>query len=174
MTYIKLFYFNMMKKTKNQKLCFLLFLVPQLTLAELPKVPESEKIQIFKAAKFKKTGLGWESRCSLVHIPSYGDFNKDGRPDAIVFDGGSKCYSRLGSGFYLLTQQKNKQWTKIFNSEGTPEFLTTYGRHGWPDISINDSSTCFLVYKWNGHEYKKDRFEYKKRSCGSVITKKSS
>ncbi len=107
-------------------------LLAQMSHATLPKIPEEIQIEIFKSAKFKKTNLGWESRCSLGNISYYGDLNKDGRPDAIVVDGGIGCYADTGIGFYIVTQQTDRKWVRIFNSRGQPEFLSTLGRHGWP------------------------------------------
>ena len=71
-----------------------------LNYAAAPQVPEETATQIFKSAKFQKTNLGWESRCSLGNISYYGDLNKDGSPDAVVVDGGVGCYANTGIGFY--------------------------------------------------------------------------
>ncbi|MCT9977625.1 hypothetical protein M2R48_04645 [Acinetobacter sp. I-MWF] len=142
-----------------------------LNYAADPQVPEETATQIFKSAKFQKTNLGWESRCSLGNISYYGDLNKDGRPDAVVVDGGVGCYANTGIGFYIVTQQTNKQWVRIFNSHGTPEFLSTLGKHGWPDIAINDSTKCFAVYKWNGQKFQRNHFEYKNQACSLGISK---
>lgn len=147
-------------------------LLAQMSHATLPKIPEEIQIEIFKSAKFKKTNLGWESRCSLGNISYYGDLNKDGRPDAIVVDGGIGCYADTGIGFYIVTQQTDRKWVRIFNSRGKPEFLSTLGRHGWPDIAINDGSKCFNVYKWNGQKFEKDRLEYKNKACSSPTVQK--
>lgn len=147
------------------KICLFFAFVPTTIYANVPKIPEDIETQIFKSAKFHKTNLGWESHCSLGNISFYGDLNKDGRPDALVIDGGTKCYGNTGIGFYVVTQQANKQWTRIFNSRGTPEILKTIGRHGWPDIAINDGSQCFQVYKWDGQKFMKDRFEFKGKIC---------
>ncbi|MBI0393213.1 hypothetical protein [Acinetobacter bereziniae] len=147
-------------------------LLAQMSHATLSKIPEETQIEIFKSAKFKKTNLGWESRCSLGNISYYGDLNKDGRPDAIVVDGGIGCYADTGIGFYIVTQQIDRKWVRIFNSRGQPEFLSTLGRHGWPDIAINDGSKCFNVYKWNGQKFEKDRLEYKNKACSSPTVQK--
>ncbi|WP_151798465.1 hypothetical protein [Acinetobacter bereziniae] len=147
-------------------------LLAQMSHATLPKIPEEIQIEIFKSAKFKKTNLGWESRCSLGNISYYGDLNKDGRPDAIVVDGDIGCYADTGIGFYIVTQQTDRKWVRIFNSRGQPEFLSTLGRHGWPDIAINDGSKCFNVYKWNGQKFEKDRLEYKNKACSSPTVQK--
>ncbi|WP_335968463.1 hypothetical protein [Acinetobacter bereziniae] len=147
-------------------------LLAQMSHATLPKIPEETQIEIFKSAKFKKTNLGWESRCSLGNISYYGDLNKDGRPDAIVVDGGIGCYADTGIGFYIVTQQIDRKWVRIFNSRGQPEFLSTLGRHGWPDIAINDGSKCFNVYKWNGQKFEKDRLEYNNKVCSSPTVQK--
>jgi hypothetical protein len=146
-------------------------MLTQSSHATLPKIPEETQIEIFKSAKFQKTNLGWESRCSLGSISYYGDLNKDGRPDAVVMDGGVGCYGNIGIGFYIVTQQTNKKWVRIFNSRGTPEFLPSLGRHGWPDVAINDSSQCFVVYRWDGQKFQKDRLEYKNKTCNHMPPK---
>ena len=133
--------------------------------AQNNKPSKDEEALIYKAAGIKKTAMGWESKCSLVHIETYKDLNNDGRMDAIVRDGGTKCYGATGTGFYILTKQNNHTWTKILNSKGTPIILPTVGRHGWPDIAIADTSTCFPVYRWNGKSYAIDRYEDKGRAC---------
>ncbi|MDR0235546.1 hypothetical protein [Acinetobacter sp.] len=144
----------------------------QSSYATVAKIPEHVQVEIFKSAKFQKTNLGWESRCSLGNISYYGDLNKDGRPDAIVVDGGVGCYGNTGIGFYIVTQQTDQKWVRIFNSRGRPEFLSTLGSHGWPDVAINDSTQCFMVYKWNGQKFQKDRFEYKNQTCTNKTTQK--
>ncbi|WP_353167159.1 hypothetical protein [Acinetobacter sp.] len=150
----------------------LCLLLTHMSHAKLPQIPEKIQVEIFKSAKFKKTNLGWESRCSLGNISYYGDLNKDGRPDAIVVDGGVGCYAKTGIGFYVVTQQSDQKWVRIFNSQGQPEFLSTLGRHGWPDIAINDGSQCFNVYKWNGQKFEKDRQEYRNKTCASPTLRK--
>ena len=35
----------------------------------------------------------------------------------------------------------------------------------WPDISVGGPGFCFPVERWNGKEYKLNRFEYEGKRC---------
>ena len=124
-----------------------------------------EQAEIFAAAGFKNISGAWRGKCSFGHIPFVRDLNGDGRPDAIIRDGGSECYGSTGVGFHLMTQQANGKWTRILNSPGEPLFLKSIGRHGWPDIQIRTPSTCHMVYRWDGKKFEKNRQEYKGKPC---------
>lgn len=125
----------------------------------------TEQEAIFNAAGFKQTNGTWRGKCSLGHISVVKDFNGDGRPDAIILDGGTSCYGTLGIGFHLLTKQTTNKWTRILNSPGEPIFLKSIGRHGWPDLLISTTSKCHQVYSWDGSRFKKTRTEYKGQPC---------
>jgi hypothetical protein len=45
------------------------------------------------------------------------------------------------------------------------EFLKTRGADNWPDISVGGPGFCFPVVRWNGKEYKLQRFEYEGKRC---------
>ena len=51
-----------------------------------------------------------------------------------------------------------------FNT-GLPQFLKTQGAQGWPDISVGGPGFCFPVQRWNGREYKLQRWEYEGKAC---------
>lgn len=120
---------------------------------------------IFTAAKFQRFGSGWMSKCSLAHIIIYQDINNDGRMDAVISDGGTPCYGKTASGFYLMTTQSNGKWTPIFRSIGDPRFLTTIGRHGWPDILVKTVNACSAIYRWNGKKFEVDRRSNNSKPC---------
>ena len=129
---------------------------------------------IFRAAGFKQTKRGWESGCddptagaaySPGHIEKLGDLNGDGRPEALVTEGGSFCYGNIGERFALVSQQADGVWKQIHAEVGIAEFLKTKGVGGWPDISVGGPGFCFPVYRWNGRAYALNRSEYKGKAC---------
>ncbi len=129
---------------------------------------------IFRAAGFKQTRRGWESGCddpSLGAVYDAGrieqvkDLNGDGRPEALVIEGGSYCYGNTGEAFWLMSQQANGSWKLIESQTGIAEFLPTRGVDGWPDISIGGPGFCFPVVRWNGKDYVQNRFAYEGKVC---------
>lgn len=130
-------------------------------------VPTEEQKTIFNAAGFKNENGTWRGKCSFGHITIFKDLNSDGRPDAVIRDGGTKCYANIGVGFHLMTKQTNGKWTRILNSPGEPTFLKTMGRHGWPDLAIVNTIQCHTVYRWDGSRFIKNRQEFKGKLCGS-------
>lgn len=93
------------------------------------------------------------------------DLNGDGRPEAVVSDGGTYCYGHAGTGFQLLSKQANGSWKVITGNNGMPEFLKTKGKDGWPDLSVGGPGFCFPVERWNGKAYELNRFEYEGKRC---------
>jgi hypothetical protein len=144
-----------------------------LLVAAAVSVPASEQAAIFTAAGFTRRADKWRTDCDDASTPGYGpgaietyrDLNADGRPEAVVTDGGTFCYGSTENGFYLLTRQSNGRWSKIFQSQGIAEFLKTRGVAKMPDISIGGPGFCFLVVRWNGKAYVKNRFEYAGKPC---------
>jgi hypothetical protein len=53
----------------------------------------------------------------------------------------------------------------VTSGTGIPEFLKTKGADGWPDISVGGPGFCFPVERWNGREYKFQRWEYDGKAC---------
>lgn len=136
--------------------------------------PAARDAAIFRAAGFKQTRRGWESGCDdpstgsiyeAGQIDQVKDLNGDGRPDAVVIEGGSYCYGNTGQGFWVVSQQANGSWKLIFSITGIPEFLKTKGAGGWPDISIGGPGFCFPVWRFNGKEYDLQRHEYEGKAC---------
>ncbi|MBB6125131.1 FG-GAP repeat domain-containing protein [Sphingobium subterraneum] len=79
----------------------------------------AEQIAIYKAAGFAKKGTTWRSECgrddpSASYMPGsideYRDINGDGRPDAVVNEGGTYCYGNTGNGYWILSKQANGAW----------------------------------------------------------------
>lgn len=129
------------------------------------QITAKEKSEIFKVAGFTKTKNGWKGDCSAGEISIYEDLNNDGLKDAVIFDSGLACYGGTGVGYYIISQQKNGSWKKIFDNSGIPIFLKTKGKDGWPDIENGGPGFCFAVFRWNGQEYDVDRYEYEGKTC---------
>ncbi|MEQ1593223.1 MAG: VCBS repeat-containing protein [Thiobacillaceae bacterium] len=132
-----------------------------------------EQAAVFKAAGYKLKGKEWRACDTDDSGASYSpgvieqvrDINGDGRPDAVVTEGGTYCYGNTGTGFTLLSKQADGRWRVITGNTGIPEFLTTRGKEGWPDISVGGPGFCFPVERWDGKTYKLNRFEYEGKRC---------
>ncbi|MEA1229127.1 hypothetical protein ODQ17_07120 [Acinetobacter sp. IRS14] len=142
-----------------------LLLINSTLFAQTVQVPKSEVEPIFKAANFKKTKNGWAGNCNRGEIIIYKDLNGDGHKDAVIQDSSTMCYGNTGVGYYIVSQQKDGQWKKLFSDSGIPTFLKTKGKDGWPDIENGGSGFCFAVYRWNGKEYVFNRREYQGKAC---------
>jgi hypothetical protein len=81
------------------------------------------------------------------------DLNGDGRPDAVITDSGLECFGNTGTGFALVTKDAAGTWRKLYNNQGIPNFQTTRGVGGWPDIVNGGPGFCFPVMRWNGSDY---------------------
>ena len=133
----------------------------------------AEEAAVFTAAGFTRKGNHWRTDCDDPGTPGYGpgaietyrDLNGDGRPEAVVTEGGSFCYGNTGTGFWLLSKQAGGSWKVLYQSQGIAEFLKTRGVANMPDMSIGGPGFCFLVVRWNGKEYVKNRFEYEGKPC---------
>lgn len=136
-------------------------------------VPAAEEAAIFKAAGFTHAGGKWHTDCDQPDSGSYGpsqidtyrDLNGDGRPEALVTEGGSYCYGSTEAGFFLLTKQANGRWAKVFQSPGIAEFLPTRGVAAMPDIEVGGPGFCFGVVRWNGKAYLHNRYQYEGKPC---------
>ena len=145
-------------------------MAPAFAAPSVPMLPAAERAAIFKAAGAKLTHGKWlicadDPQAAGATIDEVRDINGDGRPEAVVSEGGSFCYGATGTGFTLLSKQANGSWLKITDDVGIPQFLSTKGIGGWPDLSIGGPGFCFPVQRWNGKAYMVNRFEYEGRSC---------
>ena len=135
--------------------------------------PPAEQVAIFKAAGFTRAGGKWHTDCDQPDSGQYGpgaietyrDLNGDGRPEAVVTEGGSFCYGNTGVGFWLLTKRPNGSWQKLYQSQGIAEFLKTRGAEKMPDLSVGGPGFCFPVLRWNGKAYAQNRYEYEGKAC---------
>jgi hypothetical protein len=135
--------------------------------------PASDEAAIFKVAGFTRSAGKWHSDCDQPDsgsyepgvIETYEDLNGDGRPEAVVTEGGTYCYGNTGAGFWLLSRQPSGAWKILYQSQGIPELLATHGAAKMPDISVGGPGFCFVVVRWNGSGYVKNRFEYDGKPC---------
>ena len=136
--------------------------------------PAAEQAAIFKAAGFARRGGAWKSgNCDGFESSGYGpgrietyrDLNGDGRPEAVVTEGGAICYGHTETHFWLLSKQANGGWKQITDETAMPDFLKTKGVNGWPDIQMGGPGFCFRIARWNGTAYVTNRFEYEGKPC---------
>ena len=149
-------------------------ITPALAAPSAPKPSPAEQIAIFKAAGFVKKGKTWRSECGLEDpsmsyspgsIDEYRDINGDGRPDAVVTEGGTYCYGNTGTGYWLLSTQASGGWKLINSNQGMAGFLKTKGVGGWPDIEVGGPGFCFPILRWNGSAYRHHRHQYEGKAC---------
>lgn len=137
-------------------------------------VPVAEQAAIFRSAGFKHAGSAWKSgNCDGMESESYSpgsldrheDLNGDGRPEAVVTEGGAICYGMTGQHFWLLSKQADGTWKVMVEQTAMPEFLPRKGTDGWPDIQLGGPGFCFPILRWNGKRYFLHRHEYEGRRC---------
>jgi hypothetical protein len=136
-----------------------------LALALQASASPAERTAIFQAAGFTPTG-GRYLMCdgSTPLELELRDLNGDGRPEAIVTDGGLECYGNTGTGFVLLTRSKNGGWAKMYETPGIPNVLDSRV-NGWAEIEVAGPGFCFPVLQSNGQEYAIARQAYEGRPC---------
>jgi hypothetical protein len=144
-----------------------------ISLLAAATVPASESSAIFTAAGFKLAGKEWRTDCYQPdggsyepgQLESYGDLNGDGRPEAIVTEGGTFCYGNTGTGFWLLSKQASGKWKVLYQSQGIAEFMKSVGADKMPDISVGGPGFCFPVVRWDGREFRVNRHQYEGKPC---------
>lgn len=140
------------------------------TSAPAALTPE-EQAAAFKAAGFTLKGKQWR-QCEDPS-PSYTpgeiaevrDLNGDGRPEALITEGGTFCFGNTGAGYTLVSKQANGSWKKLTGGTGMVTFLPAKGKDGWPDIEVGGPGFCFPVERWNGKAYVLNRHQYEGKSC---------
>ncbi len=130
--------------------------------AQAASPPPGEQAAIFSAAGFTRRGADWKSgNCDGAEsasyqagrIETYADLNGDGRPEALVTEGGAICYGNTGVHFWLVSKQADGGWKRIHDETAIPGFLTTKGVGGWPDIEMGGPGMCYPIWRWNGKAY---------------------
>jgi hypothetical protein len=141
--------------------------------APAPTLAGADEAAAFRAAGYAKQGKHWRGACDDPGTASYmppvietvRDLNGDGRPEAVIVEGGTYCYGNTGQGFQLVSQQADGSWRLIMGDTGIPNFLATRGGDGWPDIEVGGPGFCFPVKRWNGRAYVQHRMEYEGKPC---------
>jgi len=134
------------------------------------ELSEADRAAVFKAAGAARKKDMWiicadDPNPSGATIETVRDLNGDGRPEAVVTEGGTFCYGHAETGFQLLSKQADGRWRLMTGGSGIPEFMKTRGAGGWPDISVGGPGFCFPVERWNGKSYDVHRFEYQGKRC---------
>lgn len=133
------------------------------TVAAAPAPPPAaggDRIAALRAGGFKATRgkyLACDPRQEVeVEIR---DLNGDGRPDAVINDFGLECFGNTGQGYTLVTKDASGAWRKLYQSHGIPDFQTTRGVGGWPDVLNGGPGFCFPILRWNGSDYVLSRWK---------------
>lgn len=140
--------------------------------AAQPNLSPADRTAAFRAGGFELVGKQWRA-CGDPGTPSYSpgtietvrDLNGDGRPDAVITEGGTYCFGMTGTGFTIVSKQADGSWKLITASQGIASFLPTKGVGGWPDIEVGGPGFCFPVERWNGKAYALHRHQYEGKSC---------
>lgn len=148
--------------------------VATFALAAANKPTAAAQAAIFKAAGLHKTRRGWESGCDdpsagavyeAASIDQYGDVNSDGRPEAVVIEGGTFCYGNTGQAFWIVSRQADGSWKLLYRQTGIATFQKTRGVGGFPDVEVGGPGFCFPVMRWNGKSYLRHRMAYEGKPC---------
>jgi hypothetical protein len=142
------------------------------SMAATPPLSASDQTAAFKAAGFSQKNGIWRTDCDDPGVPNYepgkieqvADLNGDGRPEAVITEGGLFCYGNTGTGFRLVSRQSNGKWVLLHQSQGIPTILTTRV-NGWPEIEVGGPGFCFPVLRWNGKEFANHRQHYEGKPC---------
>ncbi|XLZ71026.1 hypothetical protein ABT364_03410 [Massilia sp. SR12] len=134
-------------------------------------LPPAEQAAAFKAAGFTQHGSQWRA-CedpSTSYVPGaidqVADLNGDGRPEAVITEGGSFCFGQAGTGYALVSKQVDGSWRLMARGTGMLTVLSSKGMDGWPDLEIGGPGFCFPVERWNGKSYKFHRKQYEGKPC---------
>lgn len=135
------------------------------------KLSAADEAAAFKTAGFTKRGGAWRNcddpsaGASPGSVEQVADLNGDGRPEVLLTEGGTFCYGHTGTAYWLVSQQAGGGWKLVTHNTGIAQFLKTTGAGGWPDISVGGPGFCFPVERWNGREYRQQRWEYEGKPC---------
>jgi len=126
---------------------------------------------IMEAGGYKRAGRAWQGcEGSTTVTPAdveLKDLNGDGRPEAIVTEGGTECFGMAGTGFQILRPIPGG-WQSLTDggaATGIPDFKKTRGADGYPDIVVGGPGFCFPVIRFNGKAYDMIGHEYDGKPC---------
>jgi len=132
----------------------------------------ADRTAAFRAAGFKLQAGKWQA-CgdpgTAAYLPgvieTVKDLNGDGRPEAVITEGSTFCFGNTGTGYALVSKQADGSWKLLTSGPGIPNFLSTKGVAGWPDIEVGGPGFCFGVHRWDGRAYKLNRHQYEGKAC---------
>ena len=86
---------------------------------------ETDQQAIFKAAgAVQRKGMclmcADDPHSRGASIETVRDLNGDGRPEAVVTEGGTFCYGHAGMGYQLLSKQADGRWRVMTGGSGIP------------------------------------------------------
>lgn len=133
-------------------------------------IPAAEQAAVYRAAGATRRGANWvicadDPNPTGLTVDSFGDLNGDGRPEALLSEGGTFCYGAAGAGYALLSKQAGGSWRLMSSGSGMVEPLKARGVAGYPDLLIGGPGFCFPVRRWDGRAYTLHRHEYEGRPC---------
>lgn len=133
-------------------------------------VTPADRTAAMLAAGFVSQGgkwMGGDGNCEAAVEPSdIKDLNGDGRLELVITETGTFCYGNTGQGFYIMQKTPAGAWKTLYQSPGIPEFLSTKGAGGWPDIEVGGPGFCFPVVRFNGSTYANHRqVEHQPGAC---------
>ena len=120
----------------------------------------ADRDALFRAAGMQPIGGGKWTGCvedpsghSEAQVAMVQDINGDGRPEAMIRDGGTYCNGMAGVNTTVLTQTAAGGWTTIYGNQGFVNFLVSRGADNFPDIEAGLPGFCFPYFRWDGSEY---------------------
>lgn len=129
---------------------------------EAAALSATEREILLRAAGKQPVGGGKWTGCvddpsghSEASITLVRDLNEDGRPEAVVGDGGTFCNGFAGMNSTVLTQDASGTWQVLYSNQGFVNFLVSRGADNFPDIEAGLPYSCFPYFRWNGTEYAK-------------------
>ena len=99
------------------------------------------------------------------NIETYHDLNGDGRPEAVVTEGGAICYGMTGTALLARLEAGERRLEADARRNRDAGFPRHEGRRRM--ARHRDGRTRFLlpVWRWNGKAYALNRFEYEGKRC---------
>lgn len=127
---------------------------------EARALPTAERDALFRAAGMQPVRGGKWTGCtddpsgnSEAQVAMVQDINGDGRPEALIRDGGTFCNGMAGVNSTVLTRTPGGAWRVMLTTQGFANFLTSRGTDNFPDVEVGLPGFCFPYRRWNGTDY---------------------
>lgn len=129
--------------------------------ANLAALTQAERLKIYQAAGLKKQKNGKWTACidddsgfSEASLTMIYDINNDGKPEAIIEDSGTFCNGNAGIHTYIINKPNGQNWKIFYDSQGSFNFLKSFGANNYPDIQLGLPGLCIPYLRYDGKEYK--------------------